>query len=39
MSAFGLNDGCYLRVSYGMLDKATVNIATKRLIEGIWKLC
>ncbi|MDD1613065.1 MAG: aminotransferase class I/II-fold pyridoxal phosphate-dependent enzyme, partial [Methylococcaceae bacterium] len=37
--AFGLDDGCYLRVSYGMLDEATANIATQRLVEGLGKLC
>ncbi len=36
--AFGLDDGCYLRVSYGMLDERTANIATHRLIEGLGKL-
>jgi aspartate/methionine/tyrosine aminotransferase len=37
--AFGLNDGCYLRVSYGMLDGDTANIAMHRLIDGLGKLC
>jgi aspartate/methionine/tyrosine aminotransferase len=37
--AFGLHDACYLRVSYGMLDEVTANIATHRLVEGLGKLC
>ena len=37
--AFGFENGCYLRVSYGMLDEATANIATQRLVEGLGKLC
>jgi len=37
--AFGLDDRCYLRVSYGMLDEDTANIATHRLVEGLRKLC
>jgi len=37
--AFGLDDRCYLRVSYGMLDEGTANIATHRLVEGLRKLC
>jgi aspartate/methionine/tyrosine aminotransferase len=36
--AFGLEEGCYLRVSYGMLDEATAVIATQRLVEGLGKL-
>jgi aspartate/methionine/tyrosine aminotransferase len=38
-SAFGLNDGCYLRVSYGMLDQCKTEIAMQRLISGIKALC
>lgn len=34
-SAFGLNDGCYLRVSYGALAPASVAEGMSRLIEGI----
>ena len=37
--AFGLYDACYLRVSYGMLDEQTINIALNRLCEGIKLLC
>jgi aspartate/methionine/tyrosine aminotransferase len=38
-SAFGLLDGCYLRVSYGMLNKSSAEIAMQRLIAGIKQLC
>jgi len=34
-SAFGLTDGCYLRVSYGALDAGTVAEGLTRLIGGI----
>ncbi len=34
-SAFGLHEGCYLRVSYGMLDEDACVIALDRLISGI----
>jgi aspartate/methionine/tyrosine aminotransferase len=34
-SAFGLADGCYLRVSYGALDPASVAEGMSRLIDGI----
>jgi aspartate/methionine/tyrosine aminotransferase len=37
--AFRLDYGCYLRVSYGMLDKDTANTAVHRLVEGLGKLC
>ena len=37
--AFGLQDGCYLRVSYGMLDEDAANIATHRLVDGLGRLC
>jgi aspartate/methionine/tyrosine aminotransferase len=36
---FGLDDGCYLRVSYGMLDEGSANIATQRLVNGLGNLC
>jgi aspartate/methionine/tyrosine aminotransferase len=36
--AFGLREACYLRVSYGMLDEETANIAIQRLIEGLRQL-
>jgi aspartate/methionine/tyrosine aminotransferase len=34
-SAFGLTEGCYLRVSYGALDKETVVEGTARLVNGL----
>lgn len=37
--AFGLHDGCYLRVSYGMLDKDAASIAIHRLVNGLETLC
>lgn len=36
--AFGLTDGCYLRLSYGMLNAERVEIAMTRLIMGIKQL-
>ncbi len=37
--AFGLLDGCYLRVSYGMLDEQRADLALERLVNGIDSLC
>jgi aspartate/methionine/tyrosine aminotransferase len=37
--AFGLTDGCYLRLSYGMLDSTRANEAMTRLVKGIKALC
>ena len=34
-NVFGMNDGCYLRVSYGALQKETVIEGLGRLIEGL----
>jgi len=34
-SAFGMTDGCYLRVAYGALQKATVADGIGRLISGL----
>jgi aspartate/methionine/tyrosine aminotransferase len=34
-TAFGLADGCYLRVSYGALDRATVAEGIARLVGGL----
>jgi aspartate/methionine/tyrosine aminotransferase len=34
-SAFGLARGCYLRVSYGALDPASVADGTTRLVDGL----
>jgi aspartate/methionine/tyrosine aminotransferase len=37
-TAFGLKDGCYLRVSYGALDPATVEEGLSRLVRGLRSL-
>jgi aspartate/methionine/tyrosine aminotransferase len=34
-TAFGMSDGCYLRVAYGALQKATVAEGIGRLIDGL----
>jgi aspartate/methionine/tyrosine aminotransferase len=34
-AAFGLTDGCYLRVSYGALDRETVAEGIARLVKGL----
>ncbi len=34
-SAFGITDGCYLRVAYGALQKATVAEGIGRLVTGL----
>jgi aspartate/methionine/tyrosine aminotransferase len=34
-TAFGLSDGCYLRVSYGALDKDTVVEGITRMVDGL----
>ena len=34
-AAFGLGDGCYLRLSYGALAPETVDEGMGRLIEGL----
>lgn len=34
-TAFGLADGCYLRVSYGALDRDTVAEGISRLVKGL----
>ena len=34
-TAFGLTDGCYLRVAYGALDEATTVEAVGRLTKGL----
>jgi aspartate/methionine/tyrosine aminotransferase len=34
-TAFGLTDGCYLRVSYGSLDRDTVREGVSRLATGL----
>jgi aspartate/methionine/tyrosine aminotransferase len=37
--AFGLQHGCYVRLSYGMLTQERVDIALQRLSLGIEQLC
>ncbi|HEX6973888.1 MAG TPA: pyridoxal phosphate-dependent aminotransferase, partial [Vicinamibacterales bacterium] len=34
-TAFGMSDGCYFRVAYGALQKATVTEGIGRLVEGL----
>jgi len=37
--AFGLHGGCYLRLSYGMLDENQAGTALQRLVKGLATLC
>lgn len=37
-TAFGLNDGCYLRIAFGALKEETANEAVERLLKGLKKL-
>ena len=32
---FGMDDGCYLRLSYGALNKEKSDMGTQRLIRGL----
>jgi aspartate/methionine/tyrosine aminotransferase len=34
-SAFGMTGGCYFRVAYGALQKATVSEGIGRLVSGL----
>ena len=34
-TTFGLNEGCYLRVSYGALTEETVTEGVRRLVKGL----
>jgi len=34
-AAFGLNDGCYLRIAYGALDETTSALGVWRLVDGL----
>jgi aspartate/methionine/tyrosine aminotransferase len=34
-SAFGIQDGCYLRVAYGALQQDTASKGVDRLIQGL----
>jgi aspartate/methionine/tyrosine aminotransferase len=38
-SAFGMTDGCYLRVAYGALQKETVAEGIGRLVRGLRAIC
>jgi aspartate/methionine/tyrosine aminotransferase len=38
-SAFGMTDGCYLRVAYGALQKETVAEGIGRLVTGLRAIC
>jgi len=37
-TAFGLNEGCHLRVAYGALQKDTAAEGIGRLVEGLKKM-
>jgi aspartate/methionine/tyrosine aminotransferase len=37
--AFGMTKGCYFRVAYGALQKATVSEGVGRLVEGLRAIC
>lgn len=37
--AFGLHQGCYIRLSYGMLSAELIDVALQRLLTGIKQLC
>jgi aspartate/methionine/tyrosine aminotransferase len=34
-TAFGMTDGCYFRIAYGALQKATVTEGIGRLVSGL----
>ncbi len=34
-TAFGISEGCYLRIAYGALQKSTVTEGISRLVEGL----
>lgn len=38
-AAFGLEDGCYMRVAFGALDEATAAEGIKRLVAGLRAVC
>ena len=38
-TAFGMTDGCYLRVAYGALQKETVTEGIGRLVSGLRAIC
>jgi aspartate/methionine/tyrosine aminotransferase len=35
---FGMNDGCYIRIAYGALDKKTSETGIQRLIDGLTEI-
>jgi len=37
-TTFGMDDGCYLRVAYGALQKETVAEGIERLVQGLQKI-
>jgi len=37
-TTFGMDQGCYLRISYGALEKETVALGIGRLVEGISRI-
>lgn len=37
-TAFGMNDGCYLRIAYGALEKRTAAEGIGRLVKGLTQL-
>jgi aspartate/methionine/tyrosine aminotransferase len=37
-NTFGITDGCYLRISYGALEKPTVDEGMNRLVRGITQI-
>ena len=37
-NTFGITDGCYLRISYGALEKPTVDEGMNRLVRGITEI-
>jgi aspartate/methionine/tyrosine aminotransferase len=37
-SAFGMTEGCYLRIAYGALQKETVAEGVGRLVTGLRKI-
>jgi len=38
-SAFGINNGCYLRLSYGALSDSEIDLGLERLQKGLNTLC
>ncbi|KAB8334522.1 pyridoxal phosphate-dependent aminotransferase [Scytonema tolypothrichoides VB-61278] len=38
-TTFGMDDGCYLRLAYGALQKETAKEGIERLVRGLQKIC